>query len=196
MRELTAFDSAAGQGAELTPGGRRPGRVEPWRFLNPHGPSPARLLQLPVVLPPFAAWRENERAKEIRATRRRPDRPEAASLRPGKPHPNGNQAASAPPAEPTRDPARAREGACGVTPRLAAHPRDAIAPAFESWRPGPPPMLPCANPSPHLSSPALVAAGRPPPPDSSLISTRGPGSADAGALHRAAAILCPSLWSD
>ena len=155
MRELTAFDSAAGQGAELTPGGRRPGRVEPWRFLNPHGPSPARLLQLPVVLPPFAAWRENERAKEIRATRRRPDRPEAASLRPGKPHPNGNQAASAPPAEPTRDPARAREGACGVTPRLAAHPRDAIAPAFESWRPGPPPMLPCANPSPHLSSPFL-----------------------------------------
>lgn len=60
-------------------------------------------------------------------------------------------------------------------------------------------MLPCANPSPHLSSPALnSAAGRPPPspPVSSLISTRGPGSADAGALHRAAAILCPSLWSD
>lgn len=76
--------------------------------------------------------------------------------------------------------------------------RDAIAPAFESWRPGPPPMLLCANPSPHLSSPALLSSpGQPPPPPvPSLISTRGPGSADAGALHRAAAILCPSLWSD
>lgn len=42
--------------------------------------------------------------------------------------------------------------------------RDAIAPAFESWRPGPPPMLLCANPSPHLSSPALLSSpGQPPP---------------------------------
>lgn len=55
--------------------------------------------------------------------------------------------------------------------------RDAIAPAFESWRPGPPPMLPCANPSPHLSSPALHSSpGRPPHPSLPLSAPAAPAA--------------------
>ncbi|KAJ8777953.1 hypothetical protein J1605_014058 [Eschrichtius robustus] len=55
--------------------------------------------------------------------------------------------------------------------------RDAIAPAFESWRPGPPPMLPCANPSPHLSSPALHSSpDRPPHPSLPLSAPAAPAA--------------------
>lgn len=119
-----------------------------------------RLLQLTVVLPPFTALRERQ-SEGIRATRRRSDCPEASSLRPGSPtqrEPGRLRASKAH--------ARPGEGAEGRVRRDDATrgaSRDAIAPAFESWRPGPPPMLPCANPSPHLSSPALNSPPAGPP---------------------------------
>lgn len=187
----------AGHGAELTPGwtqlGKRLGRAEPRSFLDPTA-QPRALTSAKRSAPALHSFEGKTRAKESGQLGGDPiaQKPQASAQ---EAPPNGNQDASAP-AKPTRDRVRARKGACGVTTRLAAH---LVTPSRLLLKVGARGRLPCCPaPTPPLTFPPPPSTRRrpAPPPVSSLISTRGPGSADAGALHRAAAILCPSLWSD
>lgn len=110
---------------------------------------------------------------EVKRTRD-PGPPRGGVLRPGshtqrEPGLPGARRAHARPGESAGGRVR-RDVTCGAF-------RDAIAPAFESWRPGPPPMLLCANPSPHLSSPALLSSpGQPPHPSLPLSAPAAPAA--------------------
>lgn len=85
--------------------------------------------------------------------------------------PNGNQDASAL-AEPTRDRARARKGACGVTTRLAAHP---VTPSRPLLKVGARGRLPCCPaPTPPLTFPPPPSTRRRPAPPTRLFPYQHP----------------------
>lgn len=153
------------------------GGARPKNRLNPTGSPRARFLQtlsLPPLTPPLRVQGGRLRLGNQVRRARDPAPPRGSGLRPGSPTQRepGRRGAR-------RAHARPGEGAGGRVRRDATRgaPRDAIAPAFESWRPGPPPMLPCANPSPHLSSPALHSSpGLPPHPSLPLSAPAAPAA--------------------
>ncbi|KAL4685859.1 hypothetical protein H8959_001456 [Pygathrix nigripes] len=141
-----------------------------------HWPAPRALPPATPHFPnPLRVQGAGDSSWGIRSRGLDPAPPRGGGLRPGSPTQRepGRRGAG-------RAHARPGEGAEGRVQRDDATrgaSRDAIAPAFESWRPGPPPMLPCANPSPHLSSPALyLPPGRPPHPSLPLSAPAAPAA--------------------
>lgn len=141
-----------------------------------HWPAPRALPPATPHFPnPVRVQGAGDSSSGIRSSGLDPAPPRGGGLRPGSPTQRepGRHGVG-------RAHARPGEGAEGRVQRDDATrgaSRDAIAPAFESWRPGPPPMLPCANPSPHLSSPALYSPpGRPPHPSLPLSAPAAPAA--------------------